>query len=49
VPIALLVRRIDREAHAAELQPPWDVLLELPLHGPRVREVLAPLVGLLDG
>jgi signal transduction histidine kinase len=49
VPIALLVRRIDREAHAAEPQPPWDVLLELPLHGPRVREVLAPLVGLLDG
>lgn len=43
VPIALLVRRVDRQAHGAESQPPWDALLELPLHGPRLREALAPL------
>ena len=49
VPIALLVRRIDREAHGAEPQPPWDALLELPLHGPRVREVLASLFGRHNG
>ena len=44
VPIALLVRRLDREAHGAEPQPPWDALLELPLHGPRLRTALASLL-----
>jgi hypothetical protein len=45
VPIALLVRRLDRETFAAELQPPWQVLLDLPLHGPRLRAALAPLLA----
>ncbi|MFM7266461.1 MAG: HAMP domain-containing protein [Cyanobium sp.] len=43
VPIALLVRRVHRQAYGAESQPPWDALLELPLHGPRLRAALAPL------
>lgn len=42
VPIALLVRRLDRETFAAEPEPPWQVLLDLPLHGPRLRAALAP-------
>jgi hypothetical protein len=49
VPIALLVRRLNREAHAAELQPPWDGLLELPLHAPRLCTALAPLLAMDRG
>lgn len=43
-PVAVLVRRLDREAFAAVPAPPWDALVELPLHGPRLRAALAPFM-----
>ncbi len=45
VPIALLVRRLDRAAFDSAPTPPWDALVELPLHGPRLEAELVPLLG----
>jgi signal transduction histidine kinase len=45
-PVAVLVRRLDRDAFAAVPEPPWDALVVVPLHGPRLRAALAPLMPL---